>query len=69
MTQNVFSREITLSSLHSTVDGRSKLPFSLKFFKFKLSELYCLDSVEKCLQMSTNKPSLGSVILEITPVI
>ena len=38
-----------------------------KFLKIKNFNCHIWIKHEKCIQMSTNKPSIGSVVLEITP--
>ena len=52
-----------------SADRRSK--FSTFFTNFWNSNIYCHIWIqhEKCIQMSTNKPSIGAVVLEIVSVI
>ena len=56
---------VTLSTWMSNADNMPK--FSNLFKKFQKSNFHCHIWIqhEKCIQMSTNKPSIGSVFLKI----
>ena len=61
---------LTLFMLMSSADNRSE--FSNLFFKnFQNSNFQCHIWIqhEKCIKTSTNKPSIGAVVLEIVPLI
>ena len=60
---------LTLSTWMSSAHDRPKLSnFVQNFSKFIYLFIYLLwIQYEKCIQMSTNKPSIGAVVLEIAP--
>ena len=46
------------------MQAKQKLYFLKKIFNFRVSLPYLIQ-YEKCIQISTNKPSIGPVVLEI----
>ena len=56
---------LNISMWMSSADDMPKLSTFSKKFKLKFSLAY-LDKHEECIKMSTNKPSIGPVVLEIT---
>ena len=64
--------DINLNLLNAGVECRRQVRILKVFFPKKLFTIiiissHYLDSALKCIQMSTNKPSIGSVVLEDKP--
>ena len=57
---------LTLSTRMLSTDDRSKFSNIFKYIQIFIA-IICIQS-EKCTHISTNKPSIGSVVLEIAPV-